>query len=321
MDAKKKSDSVRRLKRIIVMSVIIIILIPSVMCIFLFSRVNDLERQVDDLFEAKLEQEVEMSMMFDAYGNSGEDYIVSETIAEPEKTDSEVENQTIAQEMETTEESEKGKQGVPEKNTRKVYLTFDDGPSSHTNEILDILSAYDVKATFFVVAKTEEEWKPVYQRIVNEGHTLAMHSYTHKYGEIYESMEAFSEDVTKLQNFLYDVTGQKCMFYRFPGGSSNTVSRVPMDTMIEYLNSQGITYFDWNVTAKDATGGYVSADMIVENCIEGVKKQDTSVVLLHDAVGKETTVEALPLLIEEILVMENTEILPITAETSLVQHR
>ena len=75
------------------------------------------------------------------------------------------------------------------------------------------------------------------------------------------------------------------------------------------------------MTAKDATGGYVSADMIVENCIGGVKKQDTSVVLLHDAVGKETTVEALPLLIEEILVMENTEILPITAETSLVQHR
>ena len=90
---------------------------------------------------------------------------------------------------------------------RKVYLTFDDGPSSNTNRILDILADYDVKATFFVVGKEEEEYQALYNRIVEEGHTLAMHSYSHKYNEIYQSVESFSTDLSKLQEFLYDTTG------------------------------------------------------------------------------------------------------------------
>lgn len=109
---------------------------------------------------------------------------------------------------------------------RKVYLTFDDGPSGNTGEILDILAEYDVKATFFVVGKEEEKYQPLYKRIVEEGHTLAMHSYSHKYDEIYQSKESFAADLSKLQEFLYDTTGVWCRYCRFPGGSSNTVSRV-----------------------------------------------------------------------------------------------
>ncbi|MDE6608589.1 MAG: polysaccharide deacetylase family protein [Lachnospiraceae bacterium] len=70
---------------------------------------------------------------------------------------------------------------------RKVYLTFDDGPSVYTGEILDILKEYDVKATFFVVGKEGEKYEELYKRIVEEGHTLGMHSYSHKYSEIYET--------------------------------------------------------------------------------------------------------------------------------------
>ena len=106
-------------------------------------------------------------------------------------------------------------------NQKKVYLTFDDGPSDHTAQILDILKKHKVKATFFVVGKETEHAKKMYQRIVLEGHTLAMHSYSHNYDQIYANVGAFSKDLMKLQKYLYDLTDVKPYIYRFPGGSSN----------------------------------------------------------------------------------------------------
>ncbi|MDE6738238.1 MAG: polysaccharide deacetylase, partial [Lachnospiraceae bacterium] len=149
---------------------------------------------------------------------------------------------------------------------RKVYLTFDDGPSSNTNRILDILAEYDVKATFFVVGKEEEEYQALYKRIVDEGHTLAMHSYSHKYNEIYQSLESYSADLSKLQEFLYDTTGVWCRYCRFPGGSSNTVSRVDMHELIAYLDEQDMSYFDWNISSGDAMNSSISPEEIIRNC-------------------------------------------------------
>ena len=107
----------------------------------------------------------------------------------------------------------------------KVYLTFDDGPSSNTSQILDILKKYNYKATFFVIGKEDEESRELYKRIVEEGHTLAMHSYSHKYNALYDSVDSFDEDFSRIQNYLFEVTGQECLFYRFPGGSSNQIGR------------------------------------------------------------------------------------------------
>lgn len=101
--------------------------------------------------------------------------------------------------------------------TRKVYLTFDDGPSSNTARILDILAEYDVKATFFVVGKEEEKYQELYKRIVDEGHTLGMHSYSHKYDEIYQSVDSFAQDMSKLQEFLYETTGVWCKILQISG--------------------------------------------------------------------------------------------------------
>ena len=117
----------------------------------------------------------------------------------------------------------------------KVYLTFDDGPSSNTVQILDILKENDVKATFFVIGREDEASKALYQRIVDEGHTLAMHSFTHKYSTLYSSIEAFEEDFSRIQNYLYEVTGKESLFYRFPGGSSNHVSNENMKEFISFL--------------------------------------------------------------------------------------
>ncbi len=203
---------------------------------------------------------------------------------------------------------------------RKVYLTFDDGPSSNTGKILDILAEYNVKATFFVVGKEEEKYQPLYKRIVEEGHTLAMHSYSHKYNEIYQSRESYVEDLTKLQEFLYDTTGVWCRYCRFPGGSSNTVSSVDMHELIDYLEEQDMSYFDWNVSSGDASSVYISPEAIVRNSTAKLSELKEAIILLHDASGKESTVDALPKLIEQIQSMEDTKIVPITDETEPIHH-
>ena len=203
--------------------------------------------------------------------------------------------------------------------TLKVYLTFDDGPSDNSDRILDILDDYNVKATFFVVGKEDDASKAVYQRIVNEGHTLAMHSYSHKYASIYASLDAFEEDFYRIQNLLYDVTGVDCDLYRFPGGSSNQVSNTDMTDYIRFLNEENVRYLDWNVASGDATSAAYTSDDLVENVMSDVVKYKTSVVLLHDADNKDQTVEALPKLIEQLQEV-GAVILPVSEDTELIQH-
>ena len=203
--------------------------------------------------------------------------------------------------------------------TRYVYLTFDDGPSSSTGAILDVLKEYDVKATFFVCGKPDSRYTDLYKRIVDEGHTLGMHSYSHKYNVIYESSESFKDDLDKLRRFLNETTGTWSKYYRFPGGSSNTVSQTDMKELVQCLNDEGITFFDWNVAGGDATGGATKAT-IYNNVVNNVPRFKHSIVLLHDATDKMSTVEALPEIIEAIQAMDDTVIVPITDDTLPVQH-
>jgi len=201
---------------------------------------------------------------------------------------------------------------------RRVYLTFDDGPSANTDRILDILAQYGVKATFFVVCKNG--YTEQYQRIVEEGHALGMHSYSHRYSEIYASLDAYKEDLTKLHDFLYELTGEDCKIVRFPGGSSNTISKVNMQELIRYLNQENMVYFDWNVSSGDASGENKDANQIARNVLDQIDKYNNVVILFHDATGKSTTVDALSEIIEKILESDNTVILPISKDTVKVQH-
>lgn len=202
----------------------------------------------------------------------------------------------------------------------KVYLTFDDGPGTSTEEILEILDRYDVKATFFVVGKEGEAAEESMRQIVEAGHTLGMHSYSHKYGELYASVENFAEDLKKQQDYIYEVTGVKSTVYRFPGGSSNTVSKIDMGEFARYLDREGVRFFDWNISSGDGGSYLFPADTIIENCTANISKYQTSIVLMHDTEAKTTTREALPVIIEKIQAMEDTVILPITEETVPVQH-
>lgn len=293
-----RSQRVKRLKKMILWTIALAILIPVIGCILLSVRVFQLKKQVAVLTERLPTEE----MQEEASG------VYETTKVEESVRDTE------------TKAEEPAKINPVKSSGKKVYLTFDDGPSSNTDQILDILKDYDVKATFFVVGKTDERSVKAYQRIVEEGHTLAMHSYSHKYDEIYESKEAFARDLNSLQEYLYETTGVWPRIYRFPGGSSNTVSKVDMQELIEYLTDIGITYFDWNVASGDAVSRTLPAETIVNNCLSGIEKQKESVILMHDASNKGTTIEALPQIIEAIQEQGDAELLPITDETVPVQH-
>lgn len=307
--SKQEEGRARRvavLKKLIIAFLICGILIPIALCILLFIKVGQLQRQIDALSAKRQTSVLNEPVMAQPTPESSEKepevLIREESYKEFSKTETEM-DQTDAQE-----------------NLTRVYLTFDDGPSSNTGAILDILASYDVKATFFVTGKEQEMYLPLYRRIVEEGHTLGMHSYSHRYGEIYASKEQFAQDLDNLQEFLYDTTGVWSRFYRFPGGSSNQVSEVPMEQLTQYLSEENIFYLDWNVSCQDATGRNLRPQQIAANVTENVGKYHTAVVLLHDASDKTSTVEALPLIIEKIQSTENMEFAPVDDEMIMVHH-
>ena len=175
--------------------------------------------------------------------------------------------------------------GAVQPNGKIIYLTFDDGPSAHTDRLLDILAQYNVKATFFVV---KTGMIGTVERIAKEGHTVAIHSVSHSYRKIYANEEAFFNDVYSMQSVIEKHTGQKPMMLRFPGGSSNTVSRRYnkgiMTRLTQQVKEQGFRYFDWNVDSMDA-GGAKTAEEVLNNVINGIGEKSVSVVLQHDLYG------------------------------------
>ncbi len=165
-----------------------------------------------------------------------------------------------------------------------IYLTFDDGPSNYTSRLLDILAKYNVKATFFVVNTGAIS---IISRAAAEGHTVAVHTTTHNFDTIYASEEAYIKDLETMQDIIYQYTGTKTMMFRFPGGSSNTVSRFNkgiMTRLTKLLPEMGYRYFDWNVDSNDAGGATTSAE-VFNNVIRGIQQCKSAIVLQHDTQG------------------------------------
>ncbi len=206
-------------------------------------------------------------------------------------------------------------------NGHKVYLTFDDGPSVYTPMILDTLKKNNVKATFFVIYNGDQSMWPLYNRIVDEGHSIGLHSYTHKYEIVYANQECFERDVKSIHDFVEQRTGVDSRLYRFPGGSSNTVSdHVDTQEMIDYLDEEGYTYFDWNAQSGDAEDDSLTAEELNENVMGYVRANEgDSVVLMHDFKNCQETAKALQGLIDT-LKAEGYEICPITEDVIPVQH-
>lgn len=193
-------------------------------------------------------------------------------------------------------------QSVPEE--KVVYLTFDDGPSATTEVILDVLKDKGVPATFFVIAaENNEKYLPILERTVAEGHLVALHTASHEYKEIYQSPEAYWADIEKLKEAIAPYVPDPPKYLRFPGGSTNTVSRKYggsdiMKRLKMQAEEKGYTSVDWNVCAEDAVGGHPSAQTIYNNVVREVGEQSTCVVLMHDSKAQKNTAAALPDIIE-----------------------
>lgn len=277
--------------------------LPSLVSIYLLQKVSDLEHDIETITSV-----------------DGGDYFTLLSSGQALASNPNVDVAYLSGEMSSEEqENEEAEPNETEQQSKRVYLTFDDGPSIYTGQILDILAANDVKATFFVIARQEDSYWPYYQRILDEGHTLGMHSYTHNYEQVYASTESFQQDIIQLSQFLEERTGVKPTIYRFPGGSSNTVMNVEVQDCIAYLNQEGITYYDWNALNGDAVSNELPPEKLVENIMADVRKNNNSIVLMHDMQSRHTTVESLQNLITT-LKSEGYEILPIDENTPLIQH-
>ncbi len=297
---------IKQLRQIIIAIVIVMLLLPTVLSIVALSRIRSLDDRLNEITLLLSDMNANITMS-------------THESEEPKQ-------RTASGPTPLTERSLSGYEGEVSaedgqyEGVKKVYLTFDDGPSLYTDEILDILAEYDVKATFFV--NGHEGMEAEYLRISLEGHSLGMHSYSHEYSKVYSDLDGFADDLHQIRELIKDITGEECSLYRFPGGSSNAVHRMPMAECIDYLDAKRIRYFDWNVSGGDALTEPHSATQIVNDVCAQVKNinSDTVVVLLHDAPGKRSTVEALPLIIEKLMSMDDVILLPITDETEEVQH-
>lgn len=299
-------------KKVIIYGFLALTIMPIFSSLFLLYKVNELEKKLDYVLS-----------------EDGGDYLTFHSSREalldnpnaqsgmfaPDQKQTMANTDVIQKKAESTQEEETSGEEVQAK---RVYLTFDDGPSIYTGQILDILKANDVKATFFVIGR-DEEYYEYYKRIVDEGHTIGMHSYSHVYQDFYASQDSFADELTRLNDLIYNVTGTKSQIFRFPGGSSNQVSALPIETYIKYLNENDIQYYDWNALSGDAVTSGLSPEQLVDNIMNDVEKNQDSIVLMHDLQTTHATVESLQLLIDT-LKSEGYEILPIDENTPLIQH-
>ena len=182
-----------------------------------------------------------------------------------------------------------------------VCLTFDDGPSKTTPAVLEALNNAGVKATFFVVATGyNEKYLPLLTEASAAGHQIAFHSASHEYSDIYRGSDAYWQDIVLLKQRVSPyINAESIRYLRFPGGSTNTVSRRYggkglMKQLKSEVEQKGYQWVDWNVCAEDAVGGKPSASTIFRNVVRETGEQTQCIVLMHDSSSTRTTAEALP---------------------------
>lgn len=163
-----------------------------------------------------------------------------------------------------------------------IYLTFDDGPSPYTEDLLAVLDKYGIKATFFLSPEDTEYDFRMMKLITEKGHTVGIHTSSHVFYEIYSSVESYLEDFAQAYELVYRATGQKCRFFRFPGGSVNSYNYLIQDELIDEMSRRGFTYFDWNVDSRDASGA--ALEQIQNNVLRQTENVSPAVILMHDGI-------------------------------------
>lgn len=182
-----------------------------------------------------------------------------------------------------------------------VYLTFDDGPWSGTPQVLDLLDEYDVKATFFVTAQffdNEDDLVKAIKQLHDRGHAVAVHTYSHEYHDIYNSVDDYLQDYKKMDDIIVKAIGERSHVFRFPGGSNNVYGKSIREDLIREMNSRGLVYHDWNAY-DGGCDGYSESNMI-SSAVEECTSQDKSILLMHDTKAQSFILDTLPSIISQI---------------------
>lgn len=238
------------------------------------------------------------------------------TASAADKTASATDKKTSADSKTKTETVKKPEAADPKK---IIYLTFDDGPGRYTEELLKILDSHKVLATFFVTAAYSD-----YQDLIGAeykaGHSVAVHTATHDYAQIYSGSDAYWEDFNKMEDIIREQTGVRTDLFRFPGGSSNTISANYcsgiMSTLAQQSAEKGYVYIDWNVTSGDA-GDTTDGNVMYENMMNGIHTYENSIILCHDI--KDYTVNMIDRFVTDAL-KEGYTFLPLTSESPKAHH-
>lgn len=179
---------------------------------------------------------------------------------------------------------------------KRVFLTFDDGPSkSVTPLILDLLKQENIKATFFVLGNRVEQNPEIINRIFEEGHYIANHGYSHVYSSIYTSIDSILDEYNKTEQCIKNALNNpdyNSRVFRFPGGSVGGKYHQIKNDAKEVLKQNNIAYLDWNALSNDSFGSVTRED-IMKNITETVGTKNSVVILMHDGSDKILTYETL----------------------------
>lgn len=217
--------------------------------------------------------------------------ILEEVTETGEETEEKTEpEETEEEETETEEETEAETENEAEiiQKEKTMYLTFDDGPTAeNTVSVLDTLKERNIKATFFVVGENVEKHPEVAKRIVEDGHTIGIHCYSHDYETIYASVDSYLADFEKAYNIVYEVTGVKAELFRFPGGSINAYNKKVYKDIIAAMTERGYLYYDWNASLEDAVKKS-TPESLLTNARETTLGRKKVIMLCHDTVYNTT---------------------------------
>ncbi|MBQ2776687.1 MAG: polysaccharide deacetylase, partial [Peptococcaceae bacterium] len=268
--------SVRFFKNMILLAVIIMIAVPTCLSVYLVKDLQKTEQHLQEM-TAQYDEMCQSEMIWygweaeSPYANLYPDFYAPQSLSE----------------------------GVRENGV--IYLTFDDGPSARTGEILDVLKEKNVKATFFVIGSQGEANAQLLKRIVDEGHTIAMHTSSHNYTKIYASVEDYLADMYQIFTQIRETTGVTPTLFRFPGGSINNYNSGISHELIAEMLRRGFVPFDWNISSRDAaTVKLLPAEALVNNVVNDAKKMPYGIVLMHDSAAKTTTAKAVGPMIDQL---------------------
>jgi len=277
--------SVRFYKHLILFILALLVLLPTVACFVLLDSNQSIKTQAEDL---RAKTELLQYELEDTRGT-----MINDVNLKEDSGDEELPYQALYPKL----YAEKPKERTTTNKT--VYLTFDDGPSERTLEILSVLELYDIKATFFVIGKTDEASVSIMKKIVDSGHSIGMHTYSHDYGKIYASVESYLDDFQRIYDLIYQSTGVKPEIFRFPGGSINSYNHDIYQPLIAEMTRRGFTFFDWN-SCNDDTEKNASKQSIIERSLSKLDTEKRYIFLMHDSVLMKDTVSALPDIINKL---------------------